>query len=142
LQLSLTGDFYNGTGWGASGAAENIAVYLTSQTIITGIITAVKALHYSAVTNGYVTTIGSANYYDLGEVKKTPQAAINNGAIVSIDGTSTWTVTDTSYLTKLIFDSGATVAGAGGKTVAMTVNGTSTPVSSGTYSGAIVLTVR
>jgi hypothetical protein len=42
--MSLTGDFYNGAGWGASGAAENMAVYLTSQTTITGIIiTAAKS---------------------------------------------------------------------------------------------------
>ncbi len=140
--MALTGDFYNGAGWGVAGAAENMAVYLASKTTIAGTITSSKALHYDPSTGNAVTTITAANYYDLGEVKNTPQAAINNGTIVSVDGTSTWVVTGTSYLTKLVLASGAILSAPTGKTVTMTVAGAATPVNAGTYSGAIVLTVQ
>jgi len=45
-------------------------------------------------------------------------------------------------LSKLILALGATVAGAGGKTVAMTVNDTSAPIAAGTHCGAIVLSAE
>ena len=64
------------------------------------------------------------------------------GAIVVLSGKSTWTVTGTSYLTSLTIGSSASMAAASGHSVAMTVNGVSTPITPGqAYSGVIVLTI-
>jgi hypothetical protein len=143
--IDLAGDFYNGAGWQVSGKAENMAVFLTASTTITGVITSSEAKHSSCNTSLSTTScqINSTDYYDLGEVTNTPQAAINNGTIVSVDGTSTWVVNGTSYLTGLTVASGAKIEAPSGKTLSMTVNGTAKAITPGnTYSGPIVLTLQ
>jgi hypothetical protein len=91
-----------------------------------------------------VDTIDSSNWWELGNVSNTPQAAVNNGAIVSLAGGSQWTVTGTSYLTGLTLDSTSSVSAAGfGKSVTMTVDGTTTAIKAGnTYTGAIILSLN
>jgi hypothetical protein len=67
---------------------------------------------------------------------------INNGVIVDLNGHSTWTVPGTSYVSSLTIGAGAAVKAAGGKTLAMTVNGTPTTITPGqTYTGNIELAV-
>ncbi|MGW1026355.1 hypothetical protein ACWD4J_22135 [Streptomyces sp. NPDC002577] len=101
---------------------------------VEGVISASGAKHR-------VSTIDSSNFYDLGIVTNTVQAAVNNGVIVTLDNGSRWTVTGTSHLTKLTVASDATVTAAAGRSLTMTVNGTTTEIKPGTtYSGAIVLT--
>lgn len=67
--------------------------------------------------------------------------AVNNGVIVSLKNNSTWTVKGNSYLTNLTIDSGSKIVVPKGYKVKMTVNGVETTIKTGTYTGAIVLTV-
>jgi hypothetical protein len=82
------------------------------------------------------------DYTMLGEVTNTPSTPVNNGVIVSLDADSIWTVTGTCYLTSLTIEDGAIVTAPDGYSVAMTVDGVPTTIEAGTYSGAIVLTVK
>ncbi len=145
--IEVNGNFYNSSGWtlmaggggGPPGSTtksgeQNMALTFTDSNI-KGVISSTTAHHE-------VATIDATTYYELGEVTNTPSAAINNGAIVVLSGKSTWTVTGTSYLTSLAIGSSASVAAASGQTIAMTVDGVSTPVTPGqTYTGAIILTI-
>lgn len=114
--------------------AKNMAVKL-SNTRITGIITASKAVHRAG-------RINKANCEELGEVINTTREAINNGVIVSLDAQSAWTVTGTSYLTALNIAEGAAVTAAEGKTVSMTVDGKPAELVPGCFTGKIVITVQ
>lgn len=127
---NLRGDFYNGI------RGDLNMVLNFSATRVAGVISATLAEHA-------VDTIDSSNWWELGNVSNTPQAAINNGAIVSLADGSKWTVTGTSYITSLTLDATSSVVAEGrGKSVAMTVDGTATAIKAGnTYTGAIVLTV-
>jgi hypothetical protein len=140
---ALAGDFYNGyrggptTGGGGPGPAPasglNLVVNLSGSSV-TGTIT-------SALSTHFVDTIDSTNWYDLGKVSNSPQAAVNNGVIVSLAGHSKWTVTGTSYLTALSLDGTSAVTGQHGKQVSMTVDGNPTAITPGaSYTGAIVVT--
>ncbi|MER5185162.1 hypothetical protein ABT009_43960 [Streptomyces sp. NPDC002896] len=127
--IALKGDFYNGMRKG-----KNMVLTFDDSTV-EGVISASRTKHA-------VSTIDSSNFYELGEVTNTVQAAVNNGVIVQLNSGSTWRVTGTSYLTKLVVDAGASVAGAGGRTLTMTVDGAATDLEPGaTYLGAIVLEV-
>lgn len=102
---------------------------------VQGVISATRAKHR-------VSTIHSSNFYELGEVTNTVQAAVNNGVVVQLGSGSTRTVTGTSYLTKLTVSADAAVRAPRGKSVTMTVDGAATAIAAGSsYSGAIVLTV-
>jgi hypothetical protein len=126
--IELHGNFYNGM----RGDLNLVLKFAASK--VQGAISATLATHYAD-------TIDSSNWWELGAVTNTPQAAINNGVIVSLAGGSTWTVTGTSYLTSLSLDATSAVAALGGKQVTMTVDGTATEIKPGaSYSGAIVLT--
>ena len=127
---NLKGDFLNGM------RGDLNMVLNFSATKVQGVISATLAEHA-------VTTIDSSNWWELGNVSNTPQAAINNGAIVSLASGSQWTVTGTSYITSLTLDATSSVAAKGlGKSVTMTVDGVKTAIKAGsTYTGAIVLTV-
>jgi hypothetical protein len=128
--IALKGDFYNGMRKG-----KNMVLAFEDSTV-QGVISATKAKHH-------VSTIDSSNFYDLGDVTNTVQAAVNNGVIVQLNSGSTWTVTGTSYLTGLTVASDAAVEAPRGKSVTMTVDGTETTIAaSGSYSGAIVLTIH
>jgi hypothetical protein len=127
--IALKGDFYN-----AMRSGKNLVVTLANSSL-RGVITASRSLHA-------VSPITSAEYRQLGEVTNTPQAAVNNGAIVTLASGSHWTVTSTSYLTKLVIASDAALNAPAGRTLALTVDGTSTAVTPGSsYTGALVLTV-
>jgi hypothetical protein len=127
--IALKGDFYNGMRKG-----RNMVLTFEDSTV-EGVITASKAEHR-------VSTIDSSNFYELGIVTNTAQAAVNNGVIVQLDSGSTWTVTGTSYLTRLSLAADAAVRAPLGGSVTMTVDGTTTAVTPGrTYTGAITLTV-
>ena len=141
---TLAGDFYNGyrggptTGGGGPGgpaAASGLNLVLNlSGSSVTGTLT-------SALSTHFVDTIDSSNWYDLGKVSNSPQAAVNNGVIVSLASGSTWTVTGTSYLTALSLDATSAVTGQRGTKVTMTVDGTTTAITPGaSYTGAIVIT--
>ena len=128
--IQLHGSFYNGM----RGDLNMVLNFSSSR--VEGVISATLAEHA-------VDTIDSSNWWELGNVSNTPQAAINNGAIVSLASGSRWTVTGTSYLTSLTLDSTSSVCAAGfGKSVTMTVDGTTTAIKAGdTYTGAIILSL-
>lgn len=128
--IPLKGNFYNGI----RGDLNMVLNFNSSR--VEGVISSTLAEHS-------VDTIDSSNWWELGNVSNTPQAAINNGAIVSLADGSQWTVTGTSYLTSLTLDATSSVSAKGfGKSVTMTVGGTTTAIKAGnTYTGAIVLSV-
>jgi hypothetical protein len=140
--IALRGDFYNSTRGGLvqgpfgppSSASKNMGLTFDDSRI-TGVITSSTAAHA-------ISTITAADYAYLGEVSNTPAAAINNGVVVKLMNGSIWKVTATAYLTGLTIDGDAALKAPLGKTVSMTVDGEDTPVAPGTYSGAIVLTVK
>ena len=129
--IQLRGDFYNGM----RGDLNMVLNFSGSR--VSGVISSTLAEHS-------VDSIDSSNWWELGNVSNTPQAAVNNGAIVSLAGGSQWTVTGTSYLTSLTLDSTSSVSAAGfGKSVTMTVDGTTTAIKAGnTYTGAIILSLN
>ena len=128
--IKLHGNFYNGM----RGDLNMVLNFSSSQA--TGVVASTLAEHL-------VGTINSGNWWELGNITNTPQAAINNGAIVSLTDGSQWTVTGTSYLTSLTLDNTSSVSASGfGKKVTMTVNGAATAIKPGnTYTGAIILSV-
>ncbi|WP_369244190.1 hypothetical protein [Streptomyces sp. R41] len=127
--IALEGDFCNGMRKGKN------MVLTFEDSSVQGVISATTAKHR-------VSTIDSSNFYELGEVTNTARAVVNNGVVVQLNSGSTWTVTGTSYLTKLTVASDAAVNAPRGKSVTMTVDGTTTALTAGgSYSGAIVLTV-
>ncbi|MEI2731158.1 MAG: hypothetical protein V9G08_03970 [Dermatophilaceae bacterium] len=143
--IALTGDFFNAYQGGPVDPngppfppppAEGKNMTLTFvRSNITGVITASTARHA-------LSTITSAEYRQLGEVTNTPSPVVNNGVIVDLRAGSAWTVTGTSHLSSLTVAPGATLSGAGGRAVSMTVDGTATTIVPGTtYTGAVVLTV-
>lgn len=127
--VDLDGDFYNG-----ARSAKNLVLNIDDSSV-TGVISASSAIHENGVT-----TITADNWYDIGEVENTAQAAVNNGVIVDLAGDSVWTVEGTSYLTSLSVGADAAVQGAEGRDVVLTVDGVVTPLVAGvTYEGAIVV---
>ncbi|MFJ4787279.1 hypothetical protein [Streptomyces sp. NPDC088794] len=127
--IALKGDFYNGMRKG-----KNMVLTFEDATV-EGVISATKAKHR-------VSSIDASTFYELGIVTNTAQAAVNNGAVVRLNSGSRWTVTGTSYLTALTLAADATVRAPRGKTVTMTVDGTTTAITPGTsHTGAITLTV-
>ena len=64
------------------------------------------------------------------------------GLSLSVTNGSKWEVTEDSYLTELTIDDASSITGANGATITMTVDGEETPISAGTYSGEIVITVK
>jgi len=133
--IALTGDFYNGVRGGSAMDPGQNMVLNFDQTTTNGIISATVVTHY-------VSEIAAVDYLQLGVVKNEAQAVINNGVIVLLTSNSVWTVTGTSYLSVLTIDSSSSVAAPSGKTLTMTVNGTTTAIEAGeTYSGEITITV-
>jgi hypothetical protein len=128
--IDLRGDFYNGM------RGDLNMVLNFDGGSVEGVISATLAVHD-------VDTIDASNWWELGKVVNTPQAAINNGAIVSLANGARWTVTGTSYLTSLTLDATSSVTARGfGKSVTLTVDGTRTALRPGaTYTGALVLTI-
>lgn len=127
--IALKGDFYNGMRKG-----KNMVLTFEDSTV-EGVISASKAAHR-------VSTIDSSNFYELGIVNNTAQAAVNNGVVVRLNSGSAWTVTGTSYLTALTLAADATVRAPRGRSVTLTVDGTATePTPGQTYTGAITLTL-
>nr|WP_320131644.1 hypothetical protein [uncultured Holophaga sp.] len=146
---ALTGDIYN-TRWvkgdGTTGNAsasdtpygQNLYVDF-QDTEITGVISA------GTQSNKYVAAGGEiypATRTYLGEENVSVNRVYNNGVIVNLEGSSIWTVTGTSYLSKLVLGSGASIVGADGATVTMTIGGVTTPIVAGsTYTGLITLSI-
>ena len=64
-----------------------------------------------------------------------------SGAVASFTDGSVWTVTHDSYLAGLTLGADASVVGADGAALTMTVNGAETPLTAGTYEGEIVITL-
>jgi hypothetical protein len=121
--IRLRGDFYNGRR-----NDQNLVLTLTGSRL-DGVVSASATAHA-------VSSISASEYYELGRVTNTAQAAINNGVIVTVGSGSVWNVTGTSYLTSLTVDAGGAV-----RAGSMTVDGATTEIVAGTtYTGAIVLT--
>lgn len=78
---------------------------------------------------------------ELTNITQTPAPTVNNGVVVTLDKDSVWTVTGTNYITALNLASGAIVAAPAGKTLSVTVDGAPVQLTSGSYTGKIVLTV-
>ena len=122
--IALRGDLYNGLR-----GDQNLVLALTGSSRLDGVASASATRHA-------ISSIGEAEYEQLGRVTNTVQASINNGVIVSIGSGSVWKVTGTSYLTSLTVEEGGGVVTGG-----MTVDGAATAIVPGTtYTGAIVLT--
>lgn len=123
--IRLRGDFYNGR------RGDQNLVLTLDNTRLDGVVSASATAHA-------ISPVTSAEYYEMGRVMNTAQAAVNNGVIVTVGSGSQWIVTGTSYITSLTVDAGGSVhAGS------MTVDGTTTAIAPGTtYTGAIVLTAR
>ncbi|MGD0555150.1 MAG: hypothetical protein ABSA93_09250 [Streptosporangiaceae bacterium] len=133
--IALKGDFYNGVRGGSAMDPGQNMVLNFDQTTVDGVISATVVTHY-------VSEIDTDDYLQLGVVKNEAYEVINNGVIVSLANSSVWTVTGTSYLSVLTLDSSSSVAAPSGKTVTMTVGGTTTTIKAGeTYTGEITLTV-
>jgi hypothetical protein len=79
-----------------------------------------------------IATSLNGNYYG---------AQANWGITASFDENSSWTVTNDSYLGSLTIADGAKISAPNGYELKMTVNGTDTKITKGTYSGEIVITV-
>jgi hypothetical protein len=157
--MTLRGDFYNGTtnacpvgmvipeGATAMEASHGdekpmnsscapINMLLTLQKVdLTGRISATTVKHDAA-------TITSDNRQALGMVQNTVSPVVNNGVIVSLDGESVWTVTGESHLSALTLAEGTVVRAPEGKKLTVTVDGTPTTLTAGSYTGAITLTVE
>jgi hypothetical protein len=113
-----------------------INMILTLQKVdLTGRISATTVKHDAA-------TITSDNRQALGMVQNTVSPVVNNGVIVSLDGESVWTVTGESHLSALTLAEGAVVRAPEGKKLTVTVDGTPTTLTAGSYTGAITLTVE
>lgn len=97
-------------------------------TVITGIISASKALHR-------VEKVFKDNCEELGEVLNTAQPVVNNGVIVTLKQGSVWNVAGTSYLSALTIEEGASLVGT------LTVDGKDVDAVPGTYTGAITVTL-
>ena len=80
---------------------------------------------------GYASETELGMYYDEGA-----------GLILSVLNGSTWTVDETSYLTSLTIDETSAIEGVDGASVIMTVNGTETEITAGTYTGEIVIALN
>jgi hypothetical protein len=145
--IKLKGDFFNAVrsipvGGGMdenggfrppSGVAGSNLILSFDDSTIAGRITASSVKHRKS-------PISSADYQALGEVVNTPAPAVNNGVGVSLKH-STWTVTASSYLSSLSLDERSAIAGAGNRSVKLTVDGVATPIKPGSYKGNIVLSV-
>ncbi len=65
----------------------------------------------------------------------------DEGLRLALTNGSVWVVTEDSYLTELTIDATSAIAGAGGASVTMTVDGAATPIVPGAYSGEIVISL-
>lgn len=161
--ITLTGDFYNGT-TGANNKNNNIPVNentgaplerggdvgatinmgLTFENArITGVISSTYVNHIDPVTGAVTNRVTAmTGFKGVAKVMNTPTPAKNNGVVVDLKNASTWTVTGTCYINKLTVDAKSKVEASAGKTAVMTVNGVATPIAAGTYTGAIVLAVK
>ncbi len=89
-----------------------------------------------------VKLITEKNRRELGMVTNKVSEAVNNGVLVTLGKGTRWTVTGKCCLTRLTVDPKASVVGADGKTVVMTVDGKKTEIEPGEYQGRIVLTLK
>jgi len=131
--MSVNGDIYN-TRWTAD---QNLSLSFV-KAAITGIISAGTQANKYVAAGGYI--YPSTRQY-LSEETVTPSAVVGNGVIVSLDADTTWTVTGDCYLSSLtVTTPGQIVAQSG--TLTMTVEGVTTPINVGTYTGHIKLTIQ
>ena len=113
--------------------AKNMDVKLVNAKV-TGVISSASFSYKEGLTQ-----ITPENREELSNITQTAAKPVNNGAILSVDGRSTWVVTGTSYLTKLVIEEGAQIAGAEGP-VRMTVDGIETELKPGVFTGVIEIT--
>jgi hypothetical protein len=111
--------------------AKNLDVKLVNAAI-RGVISSASAAYRDGLTE-----ITHENREELGAVTQTPAEPVNNGVILSVDARSAWEVTGDSYLTKLVLEDGAVIAGADGGIPLMTVDGAETELVPGAYAGII-----
>jgi len=114
---------------------KNVGINLT-KTKITGVISSALQAYRDGVTE-----IDPDNRREGANVMQWAAPTVNNGVVVTLDAQSAWNVTGTSYITSLSIEDGATVTGADGKNLVMTVDGVEKAISPGTYKGAIALSL-
>jgi hypothetical protein len=122
--MTLAGDIYNGQKGNVNVSFKNAS--------ITGAI--------STTTTTAKGAISKANYKNVSEVTNTT-GATGYGMTVLLDAESSWVVSKTSYLTGLTVKSGASITAQAGYDLTMTVNGITTTIAAGDYTGDIVLMV-
>ena len=107
--------------------AKNLDIRIENATV-NGIISSANAFYREGLTR-----IIKENCEELSNVTQIPAPPVNNGVIVTVGDGGVWEVAGTSYLTKL------TIAGDGTVVGAMTVDGVSTELKPGVYTGQIIL---
>lgn len=122
-----------GGGFFSSTPMKNLGIHFQN-TEFTGVISASVARHR-------VPKVTKENCEELGMVINTPTPVVNNGVIVTLDEKTTWTVTGDCYLSSLTLAEGAKILGAEGKKLSLTVDGRETALVSGSYTGAIQLSL-
>lgn len=152
--VDLEGNMYNATGY--AGTAKGMSITLGEGAKLTGVISSATAMHvwmqldeeseryeYMLDENGdYIqaTNFTIDEYYNLGHVVNQVWYNGGNDAYVTLDDGAEWTVTDTSLLSGLTITNG-TIKAPSGQTVVMTVDGEETPITEGTYTGKIILSI-
>lgn len=119
---------------GASGLVTNGTINFAATDFEGSFAAGSKGLWDGAI--GYVDANGDFTYRN-GNYTNAEAA----GAVASFTDGSVWTVTHDSYLAGLTVGADASVVGANGAALTMTVNGTETPLTAGTYEGEIVITL-
>jgi hypothetical protein len=81
-------------------------------------------------------------FRSIGDVQNTPGAATDKyGLRLSLDEKSKWVVDKTCYLTSLTIANGAVITAPAGSSVTLLVDGTTTPIKAGVYTGNIEVRV-
>ncbi len=120
----------------ATNGPKNLGLNLTGTTI-EGIISSALQSYREGLTE-----ITAANRTELSNITQKAAPTVNNGVVLNLDASSRWIVTETSYITAITLEAGASVCAPEGRTLTVTVDGVETALTAGSYAGRIVLEVR
>ncbi|WP_221800930.1 hypothetical protein [Oceanobacter mangrovi] len=126
--MTLDGDIIQG-----NTASGNLAVTLASTTLTGAITTANTTFQYEA--DGLAAEDVTADQYGyIGQVVNEFAATDDEtGLDLTLDGSSSWVVDETSYLTSLTLEDGASVTAPDGYSLTMLVAGVETTIAAGTF---------
>lgn len=134
--MTLNGDIIHG-----NTASGNLTVTLAS-TSLTGAITTANTTFKFEDDGLAATDVTAEQYYYIGQVINEFAATDDDGGLdLTLDASSSWTVDETSYLTNLTLEEGATLIAADGSTLTMLVDGTETTIAAGSYANVTLQVV-